>query len=120
MSTPRRASRAFTVSLETLTEIVEKRQTWFVLSEHEASIPQAHRAAAMARHPLGLDDLPSASFPVVSSLVGGRVVLTDPHPATMRADCWILGAHVLNTESANLPCVLSLKLINAREIKEQI
>lgn len=117
MTSPRRASRAFTVSLETLTEIVEKRQTWFLLTEHEACIPKAHRASAMSRHPLGLDDLPS--FPVVSSLVGGRVVLTDPHPATMRADCWILGAHVLNTESENLPCVLSLKLINARELKEQ-
>lgn len=116
MSTPRRASRAFTVSLETLTEIVEKRQTWFLLSEHEACLPMAHRAAAMSRHALGLDALPSV--PVVSSLVGGRVVLTDPHPSTLRADCWILGAHVLQTESDNLPCVLSLKLINTREIKE--
>jgi hypothetical protein len=118
MSTHRRASRAFTVSLETLTEIVEKRQAWFTLLEHEACIPTASRASAMASHVLGLDALPSA--PVVSSLVGERVCLTDPHPSTLRADCWILGAHLLTTESEkNPPCLLSIRLIGARDLKEQ-
>lgn len=113
MSRGHRATRAITISTHTLREIVAKRQTWFILTEATDDMPEYTRANTLIAHPLGLEEL--SKLPHVSELIGERVALVDPHPATLRADVKILGAVDLNYESTVYQSILSIHLINHKE-----